>query len=421
MVKIVSYADLIREENARADTRAQKERNRVKKHMGPRAGTGKGDGWRRLPEDTQLLDIVTRLGCMTVRQAQRYIYPTKAYSTVRRRISKMTAAGLLSKMDSIPWAGIIIWPTPSGRRAVLNPGDPLMSLTPPAESVALHKILVAEQALKIVANGGTIITEREIQRYEAGAALNDTTMRDRFLADFHLRDGTTGGAGVVPSIEYTDNGELKRYLTLPTPTAPRTKTRVPDLIQVTDNGMLRAIEVELQLKEDWRFRPILEGYRDACIQHAPISATQPARITDMKPIYHQFRNVHWVCSEPVLRVLRGYPTGVNPLTGSPDMGLVHDIWGQADTTRLFYTDRDKLKLEKTNYPISAELVDVSHDPGLEYAVAQRFLPVKYNVAMAQWSRWRTLWEKDMRGEDNPVGFIEWLRNPDTQKTLETHR
>ncbi len=409
MARIVSVSEQVRAVVPPAPSRSATERDRRVRHRGAHAGTRVGHGWLRSAADERVLEFSTRLGAITIRQAHRYIYRQVSFQTARKRIAAMEQAGLVQRLDTVPWAGTVIWPTRAGRQAVTAEDSPLRALEAPADSTLLHRLLVAEEALRLLAAGKTVITEREIRLYETVSGAN-LDARDRFLAEAGVRRSIDGSPGVVPAVEHTEHGSVERWLTLPL-SGGQTAFRIPDLLEVTKAGELRAIEVESALKSPSRMRDIVVGYRDACFGHEMVLHETNRTLGEVRGLRRQFIGVRWVVTDPVMIQLRGHRGGVNPLSGKRDTGLVREVWNQSMHTHLFYKDKDTWALRKKNWPLSAALIDVSHDPGLEYQLQQRVLPATFRSSLRQWRQWRKVWEDDVAGEDNPVGFVQWLRAP----------
>jgi len=375
------------------------------------SGLHYNDGWRRNSDDQLLLESVTRLGAMSMRQAHRYIYPTCSWRTVRKRINYMVQAGLLARMDSVLWAGVIIYPTPAGRRAgILDENSPLRAMEPPAESSMMHRLLAAEYALTYIAAGATIITEREARAFENGDAILNTEARDQFLYERGVVRGGNGERGVNPSADVVGNKQVERWLTLPLKDG-HTNVRIPDFLVVTKRGELRAVEVEPTPKAPSRARSILTGYREHCLQHNPVPRGADYTLKTAGAHYGQFQSVQWIVSDAVDTQMRGHSSGFNPITGKPDKGLVREVWDASSSTHLFFHNESSWSLDNPNWPVSVMPLDVSEDAGLEYAVAQRNLPATYRTSMVSWRVWRELWHKDMTGEEEPVPFTQWIRFP----------
>lgn len=412
MARVVDVSEQVRLQVPTTPSYDVISRKRRQRNRGADAGLNKGDGWRRSGADQRLLEWSTRLGVITVRQAARYIYKG-SHDYARKRVRRMAQAGLVKRLDTAPWAGTVVWPTTIGRQAATDEDSPLRVMETPADSTLPHRLLVAEEALRLLAAGKTVITEREIRLYETVSGAN-LEARDQFLAEAGVRRSINGSPGVVPAVEHTEHGSVERWLTLPMP-GVHTAFRIPDLLEVTDRGELRAIEVETAQKSLSRMREILAGYRDACLGHNMVLRDAGYDLPTAGALRRQFVGVRWVVTDPVMIQLRGHPGGVDPVTGKDDVGLVREVWDKSMNTHLFYKEKDTWALSKKNWPLRATALDVSHDPGLEYQLHQRVLPAAYRTSMQEWRVWRKVWEHDVAGDDNPVAFVQWLRAPGNLK------
>lgn len=416
MVRKISVSEQVRMQVPAVPSEMMIAKRRRWEKQGPTAGTKTGDGWRRSHHDELFLDAVTRLGAVTLSQACRYIYP-HAYETVRKRLAKMVDAGLLNRIDTLMWAGSIFYPTRAGREVVVvREESPLLSMEPPAESTMLHRLLVAEEALRLMAEGKTIITEREARLYEMGTSHDSIDERNLFLAQKGVQGSIRNSPGVVPTQQGTQYGTVDRYLLVPTPLA-ESRYRIPDLFEVLETGELRAIEVELTLKRPARLRGILEGYRRACRGHKSEPYGSTRSLKEVGPLYRQFAGVQWVATQPVVDMLRGPDSGVNPISGKEDIGLVRPLWDKGSTTHLFYRTEKSKQMVRKNWPVSVRLLDLSHDPGLEYALHQMVLPARYRTPLRQWRIWREVWKDEVAGDIDPVSFPQWIRLPGQMKKL----
>lgn len=408
----MSLSEQVRAQTPLIPSKSVGERLRRQRNQGSEAGKKVGDGWVRTPADDLFLEMSTRLGVITVSQAHRYIYPTLKPETVRKRISMMEQAGLVKKIDTLAWAGVVVYPTVAGRRAVLDEDSPLLAMEPPSESTMLHRLLVTEEALKLVAQNVEIITEREARLYEMGMTPEKIEDRDVFLASKGVRRSVDGSRGVVPTHQSTEHGTVDRYLIVPTPGA-ESQYRIPDLFEVTAHGELRAIEIEITPKRPARFRAILAAYREACVGHNPVPHGVKKTLKETGPILRQLAGVRWIATDPVMAMLRGYPDGINPFSGKEDIGMVRPLWNSQIDTHLFFSHPSTWNLDRKAYPLSTAPLDVSHDPGLEYALHQAVLPANFRSTIREWRKWRKIWQQETANDTNPTDFTQWLRAPGT--------
>lgn len=419
MVRIVGVSEQIRKTVPNIPSAYSQARSARRRNASEYAGLRKGDGWKRKPEDQLLLEAVTRLGAISARQAQRHIYHL-GYQAVRKRLYRMIDAGLLERMDTLPWAGLVVWPTVAGRRAAFPEKDhPLRQMDTPADSTMLHRLVVSEYALMYITTGRSIITEREARLFETGTALTQEEQRARFLEQAGVQRSINGSRGVVPTIDTHRNHTVERWLTLPLFDG-KTSYRIPDFLVVTKHGELRCIEIEITPKTTTRLRPILTGYRRACLAHEPIPTGIEMNLHDATRKPGQFANVQWLATDPVITQLRGHTNGINPITGKPDKGLIREIWDADPSTRLFFQHNTTWELSSTGWPISVRPLNFTKDPGIEYALSQRILPPNYRTSLSTWKKWRKLWELDMQGETNPVPYTQWLRMPGILTTCKKH-
>lgn len=419
MVRLVSFDEQTEEGAASTSSRKIVARQRRERKQGVSSGRNYRDGWRRTASDEQLLDAVTRLGVITLSQAHRYVYSLSRH-TVRERFKHMVDAGLLKRLDSLPWAGPVYYPTRAGRQVVLGDDSPLLSMEPPADATMLHRLLVAEEALKLLADEKTIITEREARLYEMGETPDKIEDRNRFLAEKGVRRSINNSPGVVPTPQGTKYGTVERFLLVPTPAA-ESSYRIPDLFEVEKTGELRAIEIELSPKRAKRMRGILAGYRHACRGHNPEPYGSTRHLSEVGPLYQQLSGVRWVGTEPVIDMICGPEDGVGPISGKEDIGLVRPLWDSSETTHLFYLDPSTWAMRKKGWPVSVEPIDLSHDPGLEYALQQMVLPANYRAPLREWRMWRKVWEKETANDDNALAFPQWLRMPGNLNKVKQHR
>lgn len=353
-----------------------------------------------------LLHLVTRLGAVTMRQAHRYVYDG-SYANVRRRVQFMVEAGLLNRLDTVPSAGTILWPTRAGRVAAVGEDSPLVAMQPPSEATMIHRLMVSEEVLRAVCvEGRRVMTEREIRLFQERGG----DQLYRLLSTNGVVRSVDGSAGVVPTTITDEKGTRELWLQVAMHSGD-TVTRTPDFVEVTERGTLVAVEVELASKPEKLMRTILEGYREACTAHQPAPMGQGLTMKNATPEVRQFESVRWVCSDPVFEELRGPANGIDPLTQQPRTGLVRSVWDSSLSTHLFFHDPSTWLLNRARWPISVARASIAHDAGLEYAVLQRTLPDGFRCSLRAWKQWRQLWDDDTAGDDDRVGFDMWLRAP----------
>ena len=412
---------------ARDDTLTQHQwaRARRQKSEPQTSGTSYGDGWRRRGSDMELLAFLSRFTVISVRQAARFFYGG-SWETCRQRVRWMSEAGLIERDHSTPWAGPVIWPTLEGQRLILGRDHPLATAVRPKDSQMLHRLMVSEQAAALVTSGREVFSEREIRMFE----LRGPDELGQWLEDRGVKAGDGVVPGVVPTVydESVDGSEMfvsrQRWLACVTMPAGSTRRvmRYPDLIEVTDDGELCAIEVELADKEMARLRGYVEGYRDS----GPYLVSE-----DGKQQVRYRRYVRWLCSPSVQRQLIGHKNGVNPLTGKPALGVIRDVYGAqsnpyvGDTSNVYVRrvrnkstgnvesrmvefDADGLAPGR---PMSAQLLPMPDDEGMQWRLTQLFMPDRMYCELSEWGRWKQVWLGDLqqRGFDpTDVPFHMWV-------------
>lgn len=403
-------------------------RERRRQSRGEKSGLARGDGWRRDGRDADLLAFLSRFTVISVRQAARFFYDG-SWETARQRIRKMVEGGLLERDNSLPWAGPVVWPTLDGQRTILGSAHPLSTGVRPKASQMLHRLLITEQAAALVTSGREVFSEREVRMFEMRGPSE--------LSDWLLARGVVAGDGIGPGVVPTvydelldSSGEMERrerwLACVTTPAgASRRVLRYPDLIEVTDDGELCAIEVELSDKEMSRLRGYVDGYRDA----GPYMVTGEDGQPQVR--YRQFRYVRWLGSPSVRRQLVGHRGGVHPVTGAPALGVIRSSYGEqsspygGDTSSVYQRrvrnkqtgqaatvpvefDRDGVAKGR---PMSGELIPVPDDNGIAWRLTQQFMPDRMYCSLGEWGRWRDLWLEDLPEfgrEPHELPFHQWI-------------
>src|SRR3546814_20130765 len=114
---------------------------------------------------------MTLHGVVSLRQAAPWFYGGKI-STARHRVRSMEDAGLLTRNQDQPWAGVVLVPTLDGQTVGLETAEFPVShsslrghMTVPAN--LLHRLLVADQTLTARARGRPVLSERRIRMMKA--------------------------------------------------------------------------------------------------------------------------------------------------------------------------------------------------------------------------------------------------------------
>ena len=405
----------------------RRSRERRRQSRGEQSGLSRGDGWRRDGRDRALLAFLSRFTVMSIRQAARFFYGG-AQETARQRIRKMVEAGLLERDNSEPWCGPVVWPTLAGQRAVLGPDHPLATSVRPKPSQMLHRLLVTEQAAALVTSGRQVFSEREIRMFE----LRGPDELSDWLSDRGVVAGDGQAPGVVPTVydeTLNETGAVARRqrwlacVTVPVGSTRRV-LRYPDLIEVTDDGELCAIEVELSDKERSRLRGYVDGYRDA----GPYMVTEDGR---RQIRFRQFRHVRWLCSPSVRRQLIGHRGGVHPVSGVPALGVIRESYAAqsnvyvGDTSGVYQRRVRNKKTGETmtvpvdfdadgiaeGRPMSGELIPIPDDDGIAWRLTMHFLPDRMYCSLGEWGRWQELWLGDLpdfNRSREQLPFHQWI-------------
>lgn len=383
---------------------------------------GKGPaGWRRKPADEDLLRFMTLHGVVSLRQAAHWFYGGKI-STARHRVRSMEDAGLLTRNQDQPWAGVVLVPTLDGQTVGLETAEFPVShsslrghMTVPAN--LLHRLLVADQTLSARARGRTVISERQIRMLEA----RDESQSHRFLQSVGVHYSADGvAAGVVPSrLTLIDEGpagttvvgERNTWLGLPVRTdwdnrvAPyspqRSGLRFPDFIEVLESGELAAVEVEVATKSEARMKMLVDGYRSSLPSVEDVVDANGAPGKRLRR--GQFRHCRWVVSPEVRVVLQGT---TNFISGGHQDGLLQKLMPDVYAQNFDWSKQtDKL-------PVRV-IAAMSEDTGVQYALDQRNLEPQYRCDYRTWLRWRRLWEAQIPADKRAVyTFARWIRTAD---------
>lgn len=344
-------------------------------NQGVSSGTVRRHGWRRTPADEQLLEFAGAFGAVTLRHAAEHFYGG-VWETARKRVQYMREAGLLERSDNLRWAGTVVYPTASGMAAAAAPGMPELRALVPSEERMLHRLLVAEAALRMRARGVRVIAERQIRAVERA---NDEGRAAEALARFCgvavAGSPAADELGVTVSPAPDGNGR-PRWFGVP---GAAGELHWPDFIAVV-GGRLVAIEMEITHKEKWRMLPVLRGYKQA---------------VEAGHIWQ----VLWEVTPDVQVQLEGHRVA----DGWKD-GLLHEL-GFLEKGRA----PDWLVKGQPMVVRSAQ----GRDEGVRYALSQKTLPPSLRCSYRQWQQWRQVWERDQTELD----FEDWLMSPRTMSRL----
>lgn len=342
--------------------------------QGPEAGTSKGDGWRRSVVDERVLVHVGKFGALSMRQVALHFYG-EVYETARRRVGFMVQAGLLTRADNLRWAGPILFCTAAGMVVGRGWGGPELRAWVPSDDRMLHRLLVADEAIRLTRRGVAVVSERQCRSLER--ALDDGAVAREF-AEFS--GVNMGGAQAVRAS--LDAGGRQRWWAVPV--GGGDELHWADYVAVV-GGRLIAVEVELAVKNRARTIQLLYGYQRA-LSRGHIS------------------QVLWLVTPDVQTELEGrrgkdgqWEDGLLQRFGFLRAGVVPDwsVKGQPMVVRRVRTD----------------------DQGLEYALSQRVVPPSFRSSFAQWKTWRAEWEST----EDSADFEAWLMRPDTVKQLRLDR
>ncbi|MDH6284612.1 hypothetical protein [Prescottella agglutinans] len=341
-------------------------------NQGVSSGTVRRHGWRRTPADEQLLDFAGRFGAVTLRHATEHFYGG-VHETARKRVQYMCEAGLLERNDNLRWTGTVVYPTAAGMSAVRALGHPELRAITPSDERMLHRLLVAEAALRMQSRGVPVVSERQmrtVERAEDGG---------RAATDFAARSGiAVAGSGVAEEtgvvVRPTDDGSGRaRWFGIPV--GVKGELHWPDFVAVA-GGRMMAVEVEIVMKERWRMLTVLRGYKMA------IEAGHIAQVL-------------WQVTPDVLVQLQGRRDG--------------DGWEDGLLQELGFLESGQVPdWTKRGQPMVVRLVEGA-DEGTQYALSQKVLIPSMRSSYRQWKKWRAVWED----ESPSLDFDDWLMRPAT--------
>lgn len=345
-------------------------------NQGVSSGTVRRHGWRRTPADEQLLEFAGAFGAVTLRHAAEHFYGG-VWETARKRVQYMREAGLLERSDNLRWAGTVVFPTAAGMAAAAAPGLPELRALVPSEERMLHRLLVAEAALRMRARGVRVIAERQIRAVERA---NDEGRAAEALARFCgvAVAGSPAAAelGVTVSPTVDGNGRARWF---GVPVGVTGELHWPDFMAVV-GGRLVAVEMEITHKERWRMLQVLRGYKLA------VEAGHIAQVL-------------WEVTPDVQIQLEGRRG-----SGGWEDGLLQELG--------FLESEQAPDWSVKGRPMVVRAAQ-GRDEGVRYALSQKTLPPSLRCSYRQWQQWRGVWEQ----EQTPLEFEEWLMRPRTMAQL----
>ncbi|BDB63345.1 hypothetical protein [Rhodococcus sp. RDE2] len=347
-------------------------------NQGMSSGTVRRHGWRRTPGDEQLLEFAGAFGAITLRHAAEHFYGG-VWETARKRVQYMREAGLLERSDNLRWAGTVLYPTAAGMAAAAAPGFPELRALVPSEERMLHRLLVAEAALRMRARGVPVVSERQMRAVERA---NDSGQAAEAFARF-VGVAVAGssaadefGMAVSPTM---DGAGRARWFGVPVGVAG--ELHWPDFTAIV-GGRIVAVEMEITHKERWRMLQVLRGYKMS------IEAGHIAQVL-------------WEVTPDVQMQLEGRRS-----VGGWDDGLLADLG--------FLESGQAPDWSVKGRPMVVRPAQ-GRDDGVRYALSQKTLPPSLRCSYRVWRQWLQVWERD----DSALEFEEWLMRPRTLQRLQS--
>ncbi|MCZ4587672.1 hypothetical protein O4328_28960 [Rhodococcus opacus] len=345
-------------------------------NQGVASGTVRRHGWRRTSADEQLLEFAGAFGAITLRHAAEYFYGG-VWETARKRVQFMREAGLLERSDNLRWAGTVVYPTASGMAAAAAPGLPELRALVPSEERMLHRLLVAEAALRMRARGVRVVAERQMRAVERA---NDSGQAAETFARFCgvavAGSPAAGEFGVSVSPTVDGNGRARWF---GVPVGMAGELHWPDFTAIV-GGRIVAVEMEITHKERWRMLQVLRGYK------LSIEAGHVAQVL-------------WEVTPDVQMQLEGrrgadgWDDGLLADLGFLESGQVPD-WSVKGRPMVVRAAQGR-------------------DEGVRYALSQKTLPPSLRCSYRLWRQWLQVWEQDA----SALEFEEWLMRPRTMTQL----
>lgn len=317
-------------------------------------------------EDQRFLAALPRYGVMSWRQAKHFFYGSEHRTAMR--LSALRDAGLVKQSPHEGWAGKVLWATSTTAQLVRESAAvplPARVAAAKAGDRLLHRLAVTDVGLRYEAAGRTVLTEREVRACEQGD-VDAGEVADRL--------------GAQPRSMFDFRGRQRYFVT---PLGADDSVSIPDLVVVTDAGRVRAIEVELAVKDRTRAHRLLRGYTTSSPFHEVLYFTTPdvhmAMCGWWPPAGDRWRD-GW------LQELRLLPAGVPWLE-------------QSRTDRL-------------DCPVKVESLQ-PEDPGVAWQLDMRVTPAHMWATKREWSQLRQLWsthDSAVLEDGTRMAFALWWRS-----------
>lgn len=193
--------------------------------------------------DRRFLVALARYGVMSWQQACRWFYKGKENLT-SIRVNALIEVGYVVK-SPYEWAGTVLWCTRAGGAVAADLAAVIPLERPPKGAPTerlLHRLAVVDVGLNFEASGITVLAEREIRACEQGTRIDAAVV------------AATLGITTQPVFDIKGR---RRWFAVPD--LMKDTMHLPDLVLVRD-GRMRAVEVEVTVKEPSRAINILRGY-----------------------------------------------------------------------------------------------------------------------------------------------------------------
>lgn len=290
----------------------------------------------------------------------------------------MVESGYVVRSPHEGWPGVVYW--------LARPGVTVASRlswigldrleTPGSAERLLHRLAVADVGLRFEQTGATVLTEREVRAMEQGAASRVDASQ------------VASQLGVAPPV-VADWNNRRRWFAPPVPGTQ--SIHLPDLVAV-NAGRMRAVEVELSLKEKDRGVRILRAYTNSRL----------------------FDQVQYHTTGMVRVAMEGWRAD----DGVLQAGWLHEVGVLA---------RDEHQTTPASY---VRVVDLDpSDEALQYRLDTRQVPEHLWVTKREWAMLRSVWAEhpsaalpgvDAAGQPLRIPFLTWWRQVYPGLNIDSH-